>query len=713
MPKPYLSIGIIFKNEIRCLERCLSSLTPLRDAVPCEIVMADTGSDDGSREVAERYADVLFDFPWINDFAAARNAVMDRCTGRWYLSMDADEWLDADVKELADFLRNNNRKAIEGCMLCIRNYMGSGDSLDEYGDFFATRILRMSTGLRYHGAVHEMWTHDDGRGPSVHKLSKTILHHDGYIGLNGEKGAAKRKRNQEILEARLEKDPENVRLLLQYIESSRPDPNHVEYIHRGLAAVESKKPEWEMFGPVIYRYAVLAAEERNLPELEEWIAQAEERFPDSFYTTIDISLRVCLRCWSKEDYTGCIRYGERYLQAVEDCEAGRGDQAALLVSTLAFATPKWKRALRLCLAGAYRKEHQPDRAAELLAEIEPLDSSLVTEMIQDLQELQVSTSQDTSASILRLYELIHDEEDEKRHDELWATFLQNAAAAFSPDVRKEEVAREDFHRYSYSVLLPLAGKCEIGTAAAVMEAKDAQEIDQLLGTVEDWKLFSASALNYALEQGAAFPPSGKSMQLEDMEDIVQRLSQYKNRFVDLVCQTAPQQCTGTWQQLTWARSLVLAGVQCFDWRAEGQGMALAETFAKVEETFLSRCYQKDVLCKENIQVLPPMHRFGWYCGQAFQALKAGGTSGYVRLLREGLETCPQMNAMVDFLTEHTPQLQDPSRELKELAEKVQTLLAAYGLDDPAVIALKQSPVYQKVAHLIEGLEVPVTGGLAQ
>ena len=78
MKKPLLTIGMIFRDDIRCIERCLKALQPLRDAVPCELIMADTGSADGSREVAERYADVVFDFPWINDFAAARNAVMER-----------------------------------------------------------------------------------------------------------------------------------------------------------------------------------------------------------------------------------------------------------------------------------------------------------------------------------------------------------------------------------------------------------------------------------------------------------------------------------------------------------------------------------------------------------------------------------------------------------------------------------------------------------
>ena len=63
--KPLLTIGMIFRNDIRCLERCLKALEPLRAAIPCELIMADTGSDDGSREVVECYADILFDFPWI------------------------------------------------------------------------------------------------------------------------------------------------------------------------------------------------------------------------------------------------------------------------------------------------------------------------------------------------------------------------------------------------------------------------------------------------------------------------------------------------------------------------------------------------------------------------------------------------------------------------------------------------------------------------
>ena len=710
MPKPLLSIGIIFKNEIRCLERCLASLTPLREAVPCELIVADTGSDDGSREIAEKYADVVFDFPWINDFSAARNAVMDRCSGRWYLTLDADEWLDSDIKELTTFLRSNNRKDLDVCSVLIRNY-AEIDDFTEYNDFLTIRMLRMSTGIRYEGAVHEMW-----RGPDdgfVNKtLSHTILHHDGYVGLNEDVGRAKRQRNQALLEELLKEDPDNVRTLLQYIESSRPDPQHLDYLRRGLAAVEGKKEGWQAFGPPVYRYAVLAARNHNLPEEEEWTNRAVELFPDSFYSRIDIAFLAFIRCWENKRFKECIPWGEMYMAAIEDYDAGRGDQVALRVSTLLGASHQWRQKMYTSMAVACREEGQPGRAVELLEKVEVLTGNLVGETLKNLQEWQVTTDQDTAPAMLRLYQRITEEPDERRAKELMDAFLQTAPLAFGPDVREKEAAREDFHRHGYTLYVPLAGKCETGTAAAVMEAEDSRELDRLLGMVENWGDFSVSALIHALEKGAAFPPSRGNVRIEEMDRIAKRLAQYKERFFRVVCQGTGY--SGSWRELVWTKSMAFAAVWAFDWSDQEQGMALAEAFAKAAGAYVSRCYTQEVLCEENIGVLPPVYRFGWYSGRAFQALESGDAAGYVRLLRAGLETCPEMKIMVEFLTENTPQLRpSASQELLSLAEQVRKLLAAYDPDDPAVASLKQSPVYQKVAHLIEGLEAPVMGGLPQ
>ena len=86
------SLCMIVKNEERVLARCLDSFALLFD----EIVIVDTGSDDHTKEIAARYTDRLYDFEWVEDFAAARNFAFSRCRGDYIYSCDADEVLDEE-----------------------------------------------------------------------------------------------------------------------------------------------------------------------------------------------------------------------------------------------------------------------------------------------------------------------------------------------------------------------------------------------------------------------------------------------------------------------------------------------------------------------------------------------------------------------------------------------------------------------------------------
>ena len=137
MTKPLLSIGMIVKNEARSLDKCLKALEPLRNALPCELIIADTGSTDATREIAQRYADLVFDFPWVNDFSAARNAVMDRASGKWYFTVDADEYLDPDISQLVEFLSLPRDKQNGFAAVVQRNYHTRDMAEDDYsGDYF-------------------------------------------------------------------------------------------------------------------------------------------------------------------------------------------------------------------------------------------------------------------------------------------------------------------------------------------------------------------------------------------------------------------------------------------------------------------------------------------------------------------------------------------------------------------------------------------------
>ncbi len=94
-----ISLCMIVKNEEKLLARCLDSVAGLMD----EIVIVDTGSTDGTKAIAARYTDRIYDFEWVNDFAAARNFAFSKATMEYIYSADADEVLDEENRGI--FLR--------------------------------------------------------------------------------------------------------------------------------------------------------------------------------------------------------------------------------------------------------------------------------------------------------------------------------------------------------------------------------------------------------------------------------------------------------------------------------------------------------------------------------------------------------------------------------------------------------------------------------
>lgn len=699
--KPLLSIGIIFRDDIRCIERCLKALQPLREALPCELVMADTGSADGSRAVAERYADILFDFPWVNDFSAARNAVMDRCSGEWYFSVDADEYLDGDLSELLGLLQSRKRRDYEACFVIQRNYQFY-DRQNVYLDTYVVRLLRMSTGRRFEGAIHECWNFPEDGSVCGEILTKTVLHHDGYVGLDGEAGAEKRRRNLELLRKELERAPEDLRRWLQLLESGREEPDYGGQIRRAAALVMEKKEGWRRYGPPIMSYAVEKAFVSDFPEMGDWIAWMREQFPDSLFTRIDVACCEAFRCRGK-DAELCVQRCEQYFQGLEEYRTG-GAMEELMVAVLTRTNPLHVQNMRLVMAEACV---ELGRWEDALTQLSAMDCAQMNEQhaagaCLTLSALHRKSVLDTAPAVEALWSGISKDKTEpaeKKQSALLSTGMQ----LFSRGYREKEQGTMG-SRPAYTVFLPLAGRCELGTAAAMMESRDIGELEALLQTVEHWDQLPAAALEHALTAGVRFPLPGKPLALEDMDSLASRLAR-EGPLEERVIRMA-ERLPEDWQSLIWGRELALAAVQSRNWKQTGRGMDLCRAFAGIEGAVLPRYYGEALLCEENIYVLPPVHRFGWYCARAFEALGSGDLNSYVRHLRVGLSVCEGMKDMVEFLAQNTPELQapKPSAELLALAEQVRTLLAAYAPDDPAVKALKASPAYQKVAWIIEAGE---------
>jgi tetratricopeptide (TPR) repeat protein len=111
-----VSLCVIARNEAANLPACLGPLVPL----VTETIVVDTGSTDTTRSIAESFSARVFDFPWCDDFAAARNESLRRATGEWILWMDADDRLDAEnTRKLAELLAGLGTDRVAHLMSCV------------------------------------------------------------------------------------------------------------------------------------------------------------------------------------------------------------------------------------------------------------------------------------------------------------------------------------------------------------------------------------------------------------------------------------------------------------------------------------------------------------------------------------------------------------------------------------------------------------------
>ena len=144
-----LSLCMIVKDEEKRLSTCLESVKDVVD----EIVIADTGSTDATKEIASRYTDRTLDVPWEDDFAAARNASMEAATKPFVLWLDADDVIDPPECEKLLALKARLSEDVDAVMMPY-HYAFLPDGRPSLV-FDRERIVRRAAGFRFEGAVHE------------------------------------------------------------------------------------------------------------------------------------------------------------------------------------------------------------------------------------------------------------------------------------------------------------------------------------------------------------------------------------------------------------------------------------------------------------------------------------------------------------------------------------------------------------------------------
>ncbi len=643
--KIILSIGMIVKNEEKHLENCLSALQKLRDNVPSELIIVDTGSTDRSKEIALKYTDKVYDFEWINDFAAARNCGLEKAKGEWFFFVDADEYLDEDCDEMIKFFSLPQLwQKYKSASIPILNY--SHGRKKAFDQFFAPRLVRLEEGVRFEGAIHEYLPQDNPHG-----MFSTKLHHYGYAYANKEEMYKKGKRNLPPILEEYKKNPTDLRTLSQLCEACSADEEYSKFEITEKYYIEyyeaAKKELHTSYGLGIYPkiigfYIREQKYEKALKYINEYLDDNLYPYVVTIVTMYWFAAQVYI-CESEcQDYEKAYEYYKKYFEAYE--KYLNDEYETVILRSVPHR-------------GLTESDHEEQflKAAECANKLKKYDEAL--------EWLDKVDLEDMTFDHLKLYlNVIRDLVDKTQNYSHIATAYQNILKLADNDKTKlvlylmqqyylEHLSeREEFMEAMVSSGVNGQFIDLMKLVKADSEGKDiSAEIQLFVDSIEDWNDGYSVALLLAMKHNADLSVAIDKMSHKQIRDNLRVLYDGYYEYA----KTALDYCDI--DNFSDSIKKLYFMVTVFEFAVEGsitlsyddKGV-LFDTFVCTLSDYVMNIYNPELLNPEDAEVLPALHRFGYYMTLAFTAQNEGNDIAYIRSLKEALRLCEPMKDVVSY-----------------------------------------------------------------
>jgi glycosyltransferase involved in cell wall biosynthesis len=297
--EPSISCCMIVKNEEAFLGQCLESVKDFVD----EIVIVDTGSTDGTVDIARQYTDKVYFHPWEGSFSKARNRASSYALGDWIFVIDGDEEL---VQGSGEKLREAARNAGDADAILV-NTISTYSNGAKRARHNSERLFRNNGVICYEGIVHNRVV-----GARSIKVSRIEVMHYGYD-LDEKKAHEKFLRTTGLLKKQIAENPGD------------PMPHHylgVSYLSRGMdkeAAAESvnavelaeqKREEHPLYIWARHNAAMAFFRLGDLDKAAEYSRDALRKYPDhldSYYT-------LTMVAGERGAWKDVLSYGARFIE---------------------------------------------------------------------------------------------------------------------------------------------------------------------------------------------------------------------------------------------------------------------------------------------------------------------------------------------------------------------------------------------------------------
>jgi len=316
-----LSICMIVKDEENNLEDCLKSVRGFAD----QIVVVDTGSRDGTIQIAQNNGATVILSNWCHDFSYSRNISLDHATSRWVL------WLDADdrvlISEAEKFRKLKTVPPDRAFLMKIRNVRPGG-----FGEqWYQLRMFPNHPEIRFERRIHEQIQ------PSLIRLKIPVRHADigiNHVGYeNPEMQKKKATRNLEILFADLanhQEDPLYLAAIANSFFVIEEFSKAINWYKKILMIPDSYQKQPDLFRQTPTSIGLSLKKLGDLKGAQEWIEKALEQNPrkiDALFIGAELREEI-------GDLSGAVNLYERVLQSPPLCSSFPTDAEAMKAKSL-------------------------------------------------------------------------------------------------------------------------------------------------------------------------------------------------------------------------------------------------------------------------------------------------------------------------------------------------------------------------------------------
>lgn len=637
-----LSIGLIVKNEEKYLDRCLSALKPICDAISTEIVIVDTGSTDRTVEIAKRYTDKVYFFEWIDDFSAARNYGLERCSGEWFMFIDADEIFDEDVSAFVEFFKSGKYKSCSSAFIHLKNYKNEEKTV--YDESVPTRLVAISESPRFVNKIHECLIFSTmGKDCDI----QVVVHHYGYA--NDSINEKKLERNMAILKRDYERNPKNA-VTLSYLHISSVDIKEKEkYLKRWLKLIDENPAtslELYCYMACVYFYADL----KDVPNAVKY----SKIFLNNSETQNEMGRLSVLSVMSDlyyyiGDYEKTAEFLTEYQKLYKKYEAGALQHTikSFLKNIQSFEAERYK----YILASCYVHLENMEKAYEIIKETSVQKLSVIhMDQCSCILSEVLSKSNEISKMVEVLNEL-QDIDNEKARF-FWAKCYWDLYKLTSSEGLDKDVNNAGYKESLYTFLMGTSKEktqsfggimCEV----LMNEGKAGYDglVQSFIDMIPSFAQAYSPVIAAGIKTGCSMQKILSTASRGEIAAMCQKLfaGLGKDEYAEIVVPYVNAYGVETLQELFFMIEL-LAPIRTVE-------PEIYYSFAMLVANYVTNVYSEEVLNDEDVNILPPNDAFGYYVYKADVAQNAGDKIGFVKALRQALKICPDFKETVVMLTE--------------------------------------------------------------